>query len=139
MKQTLQCFLQASEASVRLTNTLVGGATGRRRGRLTLSQFFQQWPPDRLRREVFGFGPKACRELGDLLWEWTQVLPEAQNFVRQLHASAPKGDQSRELIEDLREHLQAGRDETDVPYKAAMFDGGICAELIERCKQFLKS
>lgn len=62
----LHVFLQREQASVRLFNLLLRSY---RPGTKvpTLSQFIDQWPLARLRKEVFGFGPKAQAELLELL------------------------------------------------------------------------
>ena len=70
MKLTIQftAFLTDEKASVRLFNMLSkvrwqDGAGGL----LTVSQFIDQWPLERLRNEVFGFGPKAQAELFEIM------------------------------------------------------------------------
>ena len=61
---SLRTFLLAEKASVRLFNML---ARWPGRDQMTLSQFIDAWPLERLRKEVFGFGKKAQAELLDIL------------------------------------------------------------------------
>ncbi len=66
----LRTFLLNEKASVRLVNTLTRFRVSRQangRGHLTLSRFIDQWPLERLRAEVFGFGKKAQAELLEIL------------------------------------------------------------------------
>jgi len=62
----LHIFLTNEKVSVRLFNMLSRDIRPGSKSP-TLSQFIDQWPLERLRKEVFGFGPKAQAELLDIL------------------------------------------------------------------------
>ena len=62
----LSTFLHAEKASVRLCN-MFRYPNAHPIGDHTLSQFINQWPLERLRKEVFGFGSKAQAELLEIL------------------------------------------------------------------------
>jgi hypothetical protein len=71
----LSTFLHAEKASVRLCNTLASYQIqldhklrhGSKAAPMTLSQFIDAWPLERLRKEVYGFSPQAQAELHDIL------------------------------------------------------------------------
>jgi PRTRC genetic system ThiF family protein len=93
LKLKLRTFLQRENASVRLFNQLANlmPLPGSPTGRLTLSQFIAQWPLERLRKEVYGFGPKAQAELLEIL----ERQPNSGNrrfmtYVASLRPTAPQ-------------------------------------------------
>ncbi len=100
----LETFLTAEKASVRLHNTLIGHL---RRDwdkaaadlhaphpfALTLSQFIEQWPLARLKKEVFGFGSKTQRELFEIL---------------ERHVSCKTGRRYAKYVATLKPKLKSG-------------------------------
>ena len=121
----LQVFLTREKASVRLhnlLNTLWFRELPKRH--LTVSQFIEDWPLARLRKEVFGFGPKMQAELCEIL-ERHVSCNTGQRYAKYFALLKPKrkAGWTRDSLPDSDTTVLVRVDDYEEPIATGYHDG----------------